>query len=93
MRPLVNTVRDWDKNIVYEKKIKLMKKLQTSSNTKYSGLKELLNIETMKNYNDFIVSNALKNISPHDTLIDFGAGIGTLSRIFREQHLLKPILH
>ena len=68
-----------------------MKKLQTSSITKYSGLKELLNIETMKNYNDFIVSNALKNISPHDTLIDFGAGIGTLSIIFKEKHLLKPI--
>ena len=68
-----------------------MKKLQTSANTKYSGLKELLNIEIMKNYNDFIVSNALKNISPHDTVIDFGAGIGTLARIFKDKHLFKPI--
>ena len=45
----------------------------------------------MKNYNNFM-SNALKNISPHDTLIDFGAGIGTLSRIFKE-NTFKTNLH
>ena len=66
-----------------------MKKLQTSANTKYSGLKELLN---MKNYNNFIVSNALKNISPHDTLIDgLGLALEHSLKFSKRQHLLKPI--
>lgn len=68
-----------------------MENLQTLTNSNYSGLKELLNLEIMENYNDFIVSTALKNTSGHGTIIDFGAGIGTLSMILKEKHQIEPV--
>lgn len=57
---------------------------QTKENTQYSGLQELLNLEEIKNYNSSIVKESLKNIVSPKNVIDFGAGIGTLSMIFRE---------
>jgi SAM-dependent methyltransferase len=57
---------------------------QTKENTEYSGLQELLNLEEIKNYNSSIVKESLKNIVSPKNVIDFGAGIGTLSMIFRE---------
>lgn len=57
---------------------------QTKENTEYSGLQELLNLEVIKNYNSSIVKESLKNTVSPKNVIDFGAGIGTLSMIFRE---------
>ena len=69
---------------------KHMKK-QTSDNLEYSGLEELLNSEVMKNYNSFIVSMAMKYASKTKAVIDFGAGIGTLSLIFRDKFNIQPL--
>ena len=66
-------------------------KKQTYDNTEYSGLDELLNAEVMKNYNSFIVSMAMKYAPEAKTVIDFGAGIGTLSVIFRDKFSIKPL--
>ena len=66
-------------------------KKQTYKNTDYSGLDELLNTEVMKNYNSFIVGLAMKYASDSKTVIDFGAGIGTLSLILRDSFQIEPI--
>jgi tRNA1(Val) A37 N6-methylase TrmN6 len=69
---------------------KHMKK-QSDDNSEYSGLDELLNTEVMKNYNSFIVSMAMTYASDSKTVIDFGAGIGTLSLIFRHKFSIRPL--
>ena len=58
---------------------------------KYSGLKELLNIELMKNYNNAIVDECIKYQPNIDTIVDYGAGIGTLSLIFRDKYHKSPL--
>lgn len=57
---------------------------QTKYNNNYSGLQELLNLEEIKNYNSSIVKNSMKYVNSPKNVIDFGAGIGTLSIIFRD---------
>ncbi len=57
---------------------------QTKENTKYSGLQELINLEVIKNYNTSIVKNSMKYVKSPKNVVDFGAGIGTLSLLFRE---------
>lgn len=69
---------------------KHMKK-QTYDSSEYSGLDELLNTEIMKNYNSSIVSMAMKYVSTAKTVVDFGAGIGTLSLIFRDKFRIQPL--
>ena len=69
---------------------KHMKK-QTYDNLEYSGLDELLNTEVMKNSNSFIVSMDMKYASKTKTVIDFGAGIGTPSLIFRDKFNIQPL--
>tara|TARA_B110000977_G_scaffold172406_1_gene224765 strand:- start:301 stop:1011 length:711 start_codon:yes stop_codon:yes gene_type:complete len=63
---------------------------QTDANSDYSGLEELLNSEIMKNYNSFIVSLAMKYAPHSKTVVDFGAGIGTMSLIFRDKFKIQP---
>ena len=65
--------------------------MQTKENTTYGGVEELLLLESMKNYNQAIVKDSLKNISGSDKILDFGAGIGTLSNIFRSEFKKDPI--
>ena len=66
--------------------------MQTKDNSKYSGREELISIESMKNYNFNIVKNAYKKIDNKSSrIVDFGAGIGTLSLIFRDQFEINPI--
>lgn len=66
--------------------------MQTKYNSKYSGTKELINVELMKNYNFNIVKNAFEKIdNKFSRIIDFGAGIGTLSLIFRDEFDIDPI--
>jgi hypothetical protein len=55
-----------------------------TNNDNYSGLEELKNTELMKNYNTSIVSEALIGHDGTSEVIDFGAGIGTLANILRE---------
>lgn len=57
----------------------------------YSGLDELLNTEVMKNYNASIVDLCIHNIGNIDKVVDFGAGIGTLSIIMKEEYQISPI--
>lgn len=59
--------------------------MQTKSTKDYSGIDELLSSEVLKNYNNFIVSKAIKNSNGTSQVVDFGAGIGTLSVIFRQE--------
>ena len=66
--------------------------MQNEHNSEYYGNKELIDIEIMKNYNYSIVKNAFKNINNSSSeIIDFGAGIGTLSLIFRDEFGLNPL--
>lgn len=64
---------------------------QIYDNSEYSGLDELLSTEVMKNYNSFLVSMAMKYASNTKTVVDFGAGIGTLSLIFRDKFKIQPL--
>jgi len=65
--------------------------LQNSSNTAYSAITELKLVEILVNYNNSIVSSALKYLKGSKKIVDFGAGIGTLSLIFRNKYKLNPI--
>lgn len=69
----------------------LIKNLQNKKNKSYSGLKELIYTEVLKNYNNHIVSYAISHSKSLSQIIDFGAGIGTLSMIFKEKYNLKTI--
>jgi len=55
------------------------------SSFRYSGKEELEKLEShLENYNNHIVSTFLKHAGPHvKSILDFGAGIGTLSNIWR----------
>ena len=64
--------------------------LQTKEQLTYSGLEELVSTETMLNYNEHIVNLAIKYCPKPKTCFDFGAGIGTLSLIFREKFGIEP---
>ena len=57
----------------------------------YSGLEELLSTEVMNNYNSYIVGMAMKYAQNPQKVIDFGAGIGTLSLIFRDKYSIDPV--
>lgn len=65
--------------------------MQTEENHDYSGLRDLLNTEVLKNYNNSIVSIAMNNVKDVSQVIDFGAGVGTLSLLLREQYKINPI--
>ena len=65
--------------------------MQNYQNTDYSGLKELIDIEVMQNYNKSIVNNAICEIGLPLKFMDFGSGIGTLDLIFRKRYNLNPI--
>ena len=66
--------------------------MQNESNTKYTGLEELLTTEkNRKNYNRFIVESCLKKVEKPNNIIDFGAGIGTLSEILKQKFNTSPI--
>ena len=64
--------------------------MQDKNITDYSGIQELLKLEIMNNYNKSIVEDALFLKNKINRIIDFGAGIGTLSLIFREKFKKEP---
>jgi len=60
----------------------------------YGGLNELLAIEQcMPNYNAFIVDKFLDYLEKKESynVVDFGAGIGTLSLVIEEKTGIKPL--
>ena len=60
--------------------------MQNNSNREYKGLKELLSLEEhMPNYNSYIMSLCSELVENKNQVVDFGAGIGTLSMIYREK--------
>lgn len=66
---------------------------QSDGNTKYSGTHLLLNGEAdLKNYNQWIINKFLRNIqiSGLTKVMDFGAGVGTLTKIFFEATGIRP---
>lgn len=65
--------------------------MQTKENTNYSGIDELIYGEEMRNYNRHIVQMAIRYAGKINKCVDFGAGIGTLSLIFREQFGINPL--
>ncbi|MDC3031265.1 class I SAM-dependent methyltransferase [Prochlorococcus sp. AH-716-P08] len=65
--------------------------MQDQENINYSGLNELLTLEYMKNYNQSIVIDAIRCHLNAKRIVDFGAGIGTLSKIFRNKYNKDPI--
>ena len=65
--------------------------MQNNEKNLYTGLKELLILESLKNYNNSIVYDSLKYSSKALKIIDFGAGIGTLSLIFRNKYKKEPL--
>ena len=65
--------------------------MQNKEDLKYSGFKELLILESLTNYNNSIVYDALKYSKNANKIIDFGAGIGTLSMIFRNKYKKHPL--
>ena len=65
--------------------------MQDQKNINYTGLNELLTLEYMKNYNQSIVIDAIRCHLNAKRIVDFGAGIGTLSKIFRNKFNKDPI--
>ena len=64
--------------------------MQDDLNNDYSGVEELLKLEVMNNYNQSIVQDSLYFKNKINKIIDFGAGIGTLSLIFRDKFKKEP---
>jgi hypothetical protein len=71
---------------------------QTSSNSDYSGIEELLDLEqSLEFYNKDIVKKMLNGLgllnrskSP-SLIVEFGAGTGTLVEVMEQEHGLKPV--
>lgn len=60
-----------------------------NNNHNYTGIDELFLSENMHNYNLSIVDRASKYSKPNGITVDFGAGIGTLSLIFKKNYLIN----
>ncbi len=66
--------------------------MQNINKKDYSGLNELLSIEKyMPNYNAYIMQLCSELTKNKSTVVDFGAGIGTLSLIYKNLYNKKPI--
>ena len=65
--------------------------MQDESNNDYSAIEELKLLEVLVNYNNEIVRSSFKFLNKSRKIVDFGAGIGTLSLIFRNKYNLDPI--
>lgn len=73
------------------------KTLQSSGHHNYSGTKELENGEVLVNYNADIVKKLSRSLDffPEETaprVLDFGAGIGTIAKVWRDETGIEPEL-
>lgn len=64
---------------------------QSQENPNYSGSGELFIAEVMNNYNSFIVKSAMEGSHDAKRVVDFGAGIGTLSLVFKELFSIETL--
>ena len=65
--------------------------MQNKNNFIYTGLEELKSLEYMQNYNSSIVDDSIKYSREINSIIDFGAGIGTMSILFRKKININPL--
>ena len=66
--------------------------MQDDIHKDYSGLNELLYIEKfMPKYNAYIMELCPNLIKNKNKVVDFGAGIGTLSTIYKNMYKQEPI--
>ncbi|MGB5247490.1 MAG: methyltransferase domain-containing protein [Woeseia sp.] len=66
--------------------------LQSEHNSEFSGLDELLAIDrSLANYNRHIVGLFAEFLGDSRNVVDFGAGIGTLSKIYRAKTGISPV--
>ena len=65
--------------------------MQNKNNFIYTGLEELKSLEYMQNYNSSIVDDSIKYCRDINSIVDFGAGIGTMSILFRKKINLNPL--
>jgi 2-polyprenyl-3-methyl-5-hydroxy-6-metoxy-1,4-benzoquinol methylase len=76
---------------------KKINQFQTDSQLEYSGIGELSEIDaTLKRYNTNLVEVMFREITflgvkDFKTIVDFGAGIGTLANIWRNNYGIEPI--
>ena len=65
--------------------------IQTEDKTDYSGIRELwANERFLNNYNVDIVSKLSRHFSPSSEVLEFGAGIGTLSQLWLSRTGVRP---
>jgi len=68
-----------------------LRKFQNEENTCYSGIKELFALEAhMSRYNADIVSQLSQHLKYSQNVLEFGAGIGTLARLWQLSTGVKP---
>jgi SAM-dependent methyltransferase len=66
--------------------------MQNNNQKDYDGLSELLSIEKfMPKYNSYIMELCPNLIKSKNKVVDFGAGIGTLSIIYKNMYKKEPI--
>ena len=65
--------------------------MQNKNNFIYTGLEELKILECMQNYNSSIVDDSIQYCRDINSIVDFGAGIGTMSILFRKKINLNPL--
>lgn len=67
---------------------------QPDTNVKYSGTHLLLKgEEDLKNYNEWLIRKFLRNVEINNQtkVMDFGAGVGTLAKVFFKATGIKPV--
>lgn len=63
---------------------------QNSSQQLYSGIEELVNIErNLKKYSTSLAFKICRSIKVGSCVLEFGAGIGTLAKILRDQYCIQ----
>jgi len=71
--------------------MKNINSLQDNDNTNYSGIEELFNIEnSLLKYNLSIVSKFGFYLEDKKSVLEFGAGIGTLANLFCDIYHVRP---
>jgi len=66
--------------------------VQNRDNVNYSGIEELwLNEKCLPKYNHSIVQKLSEKFSKGKTVLEFGAGLGTLAVIWRDAHCFSPV--
>jgi SAM-dependent methyltransferase len=69
----------------------ISKSFQNSTNKKYAGQNELwLGEKFLKNYNQDLISKLTKTSSSKNSVLDFGAGLGTLSELWSKRTGVTP---